>query len=303
MLSRDRYDANDTIFFAYPDYEKLALQLKDSVGKFTVLHFQNGELHLALGENVKGKNCFILGSITPPEVNLISFLMLSHTLKKDGAKSVVGIIPYLAYSRQEKEEAQKSQMTALIGKLLAASGVDRLITVDIHSQLSHDLFPFQVTSLSPAQLFAKEIKKLGLTDATIVSPDKGAIQRCKDVSSLLRKSKNLIFMDKTRRLQNITHKELQFNVKEKVVIIDDILDTGNTLISCCEKLLERGAEEIIIMVTHGLFTGKKWERLFKLGVKKIYCADTVLLKKNVLINKNIARLSILPILKDKDICY
>lgn len=281
------------LIFNYPDYEKLAHELKVKLGKFSISHFPNKELFLTLSDKVMDKKCLILGSITPPEINLVAFLMLSHTLKKEGAKKIVGFIPYLAYSRQEKEELKRSQMTALVGKLLDASGVDELITIDIHNKLSQDLFPFPVHSLSPAEIFAEEIKKLKLTNALIVSPDEGAIQRCKDVAFLLGKSENVVWMEKTRGLKKITHKEIEFDVRENIVIIDDILDTGGTLISCCEKLLKRGAKEITIMVTHGLFTGEKWKRLFELGVKKIYCTETV---NNPKI-QGVKVLSILPILK------
>lgn len=282
--------------FTFPVYEQLAKKIiSDSqcvLKRFSLERFSNKELHLTLLDPVLDQNCVVLGTFSPPEVNLVAFLILCHTLKKENAKKVTGVIPYLSYSRHEKVEPQKSQITSLLGMILASSGLDEIITIDIHNPSANSLFPFPIHSLSPAKLFVEEIKRLQLTEATIVAPDKGAFQRCKDVAEGLRCPGNLVLMTKTRGKTSISHENLQFEVKEQAIVIDDILDTGKTLISCCEKLLEKGVKKIIVMVTHGLFTGKKWQKLFSLGVKKIYCTNTIDLPKALQNNENI---SVIPI--------
>lgn len=259
--------------------------------KFTLERFANKELHLTLHEPVKGKKCLIEGSLSPPEVNLFSFLILAHTLKKEGARKVIGFIPYLAYARHDKNERYKSLIASLVGRLLAAAGVDEVFVIDVHSPHVQELFPIPLISLSPAPLFQKKLgKQEGLSFA---APDKGAIERCQAVAG----KRPIAWLDKTRHAKGVTHHFLHGTVSQKVVIIDDILDTGQTLISCCQKLQEAGVKEITVMVTHGLFTGRKWQRLWKLGVKKIYCTDTVPLRKNLCQDKRIIVISTKPLLK------
>lgn len=201
-------------------------------------------------------------------------------------------IPYLAYSRQENEEPQKSQIASLIGRLLKASGIDEVFTVDVHSSLVKKMFPLPLHSLSSAPLFAERIKSLSWLSYTLVAPDHGAIERCREVAALANGLKEIVWISKARHAKGVSHSEIFGKVQERVVIIDDILDTGQTLISCCKRLITEGAREMIVMVTHGLFTGSVWKELWKLGVKKIYCTDTVPLPKKLSAE---ARISVLPI--------
>lgn len=288
-----------SIFFTFPYYDYLATSLKISSneGQFSLERFTNQELHLTLKTSVTSASCIVLGSLSPPEINLISFLILCHTLKKEKAKKITALIPYLAYTRHDKEETHKSHITPLVGQLLKTSGIDRVITCDVHSSMVENLFPIPIISLSPAKIFASELKKISFLDATIVSPDKGAINRCEDVVRELKMNSPVTYISK-KRTDVITHFELHGNVKERVVIIDDILDTGKTLISCCEKLLEKGVKEIIIFITHGLFTGDEWKRLWDLKVKKIYCTNSLPLPKHLLSEKRISVLSIIPLINE-----
>lgn len=281
----------ETLVFSFPPYEYLVPEkFSGSLcepASFSLHRFANHELQLSLHGPVAGRLCLIVGSIAPPEKNLFSLLALSHTLKKEGAKKVSAFIPYLAYSRQENEESQKSQIAALIGRLLKASGIDEVITVDVHSPLIKKLFPLPIRSLSPASLFAERLKHLPWQSYTFVAPDQGAIARCQEVASLVNGSKEIVWIAKGRHAKGVFHSEISGKVQERVVIIDDILDTGQTLISCCKKLMKEGAREMIVMVTHGLFTGSAWKKLWKLGVKKIYCTNTVPLHQKLSTERDI----------------
>lgn len=286
-----------TLVFTFSPYEYLVPKSFSGAlcmpASFSIKRFPNKELQVSLHTSVVDHFCLIIGSVSPPEENLFSLLALSHTLKKEGAKKVAAFIPYLAYSRQDNEEPQKSQMASLMGKLLKASGIDEVITVDAHSPELKNLFPLPLHSLSSAPLFAKEIKKISWSSCTFVAPDQGAVERCQEVAALANGSKEIVWLSKSRHAKGVFHSEISGKVQERVVIIDDILDTGQTLISCCKRLKE-DAREIIVMVTHGLFTGTAWKKLWKLGVKKIYCTDTVLLPLKL---KKNPRISVLPLPK------
>ncbi|MGA2882275.1 MAG: ribose-phosphate diphosphokinase [Bryobacteraceae bacterium] len=289
------------ILFAFEAYQAMgaALAKSGTLGRFRVGRFENGELHLGLQTLVRNENCFVLGSISPPDEQLLSVLLLAHTLKKEGARRVTAILPYLAYTRDDKDKPGESLATAWAGALAQASGVDEVITVDVHSERAKGLFPISVRSLSPATLFAEELKRCGLSGATIVAPDEGAIGRCEAVQKAAGTGSGKIpYFEKQRTAAGITHTGLIGAVGRQAVIVDDILDTGGTLLSACEKLRESGVEEITVMVTHGLFTGERWKQLRRLGVKRIFCTDSVPLAAGVC-GDDIERLKVTPLLAEE----
>jgi ribose-phosphate pyrophosphokinase len=130
---------------------------------------------------------------------------------------------------------------------------------------------------------------------TTVAPDEGAIDRCEAVARAAGVKREIVYLTKQRTATGVTHRELHGTVGAEVVIVDDMLDTGGTLISCCEKLLEEGVQEIYIMVTHGLFTGTVWEQVWDLGVKRVYCTDSLRLPERIH-SAQITVLSIIPLL-------
>jgi len=288
------------ILFRFPAYEEIARQLlvlpSMRLGKFNVARYENGELYVTLQGPIRGERCLVLGTIAPPDEQILSFLLLAHTLKKEGANSVTALVPYLAYTRQDKDKPGESLATDWSGSLLKCSGIDQLITVDVHSERDRQLFPFPLVSVSTAELFAETISKHGLTDATIVAPDNGAIYRCEAVKRAAGMPVGLTpYFEKKRTEKGIVHSRLVGRVGARAVIIDDMLDTGGTLASACEKLKEASVEEILILVTHGLFTGSYWTRLWSLGVTRIFCTDTVPLRAGMA-TANISVLSAAPLL-------
>ncbi len=265
------------ILFPFKQYKYLVKHLKKllelHIGKFDVNRFPNQELFIKLHTNVENKDCLVLGSITPPDENLISLLLLSHTLKKEGAFKITAILPYLAYARQDKAKVGESLATESVGELLRASHISKVITVDVHSNKVESLYPIPIHNLSPAKLFAKEIKKLKLKTPTFVAPDEGAMERVQKVIEAYGQKAEIAFMKKKRTPSGVSS-VLYGHVTESAIVIDDILDTGRTLLACCEILKCAGAENIYIFVTHGLFTGGEWQHLFDFNVKKIYCSNS-----------------------------
>jgi ribose-phosphate pyrophosphokinase len=287
------------ILFAFEPYAEIALALENAVwqlqpGHFTVARFNNGELHAHVTTPVVGQHCVVLGSIAPPDEQFLSSSLLIHTLKKEGASQVSTVFPYLGYARHDKDQPGQSLATAWAGSLVKASGCDRLITVDVHSQEAKRLFSLPVVSLSPAGVFAEAISRYGLAAATVVAPDEGAIGRCEAVRSAAGMSPSKIpYFEKRRTETGIAHTGPIGDVGRQVVLIDDILDTGGTLVSACEKLSLAGVDEIHVMVTHGLFTGARWKDLYRFGVMRIFCTDSVPLPAAV-DRQSIVRLSIIP---------
>ena len=284
------------ILFSFPNYEHLGQPLAAIGGvrarKFAVTRFDNQELCARVEGTVSRQACWILGSVAPPDEQMLSLMLLAHTLKKDGAGRVTAILPYLGYSRQDKNKPGESLAAAWLGSALQISGVDEVLTVDVHSERDAALFRIPLISLSTADLFAAALRQWQLTDATIVAPDNGAIGRCEAVRRAAGMPvADIPYFKKRRTEQGITHQGPIGPVGRRVVIVDDILDTGGTLVSAGEKLCAANVEEIYIFVTHGLFTGTVWTRLWALGVKRIFCTDTVPLPAGL----EAAKITVLPV--------
>jgi ribose-phosphate pyrophosphokinase len=291
------------LLFTFPEYTQTSVCLCDlpgvKAGEFSITRYENQGLHATIESAVSGEHCFILGSIAPADCQLLSFLLLAHTLKKEDANRVTGILPYLAYSREDKIKPGESLTTAWLGALLKASALDEIWTVDVHSEKDSTLIPLPLQSLSPANLFGECLGKLGLTNVCFVSPDQGAIRRCEAVKSAAGIAcGDIVYFEKHRSDAGIVHHTPVGNVQHCAVIVDDILDTGETLVSACERLTTAGARELYICVTHGLFSGQKWRELWSLPVKHIFCTDTVVAGLTVETSR-ITTLSIAPIVREK----
>ena len=266
------------LLFALPVHERLAAALGDLArverGHASVGRFANQELHVEVDTAPAGRDCLVLGAVAPPDAQLLATLLLCHTLSKEGARRVTALLPYLGYARHDRDEPGRSRATAWLGELLRASTVGDVVALDVHSPLVHALFPIPVRSLSPARLFADALATLGPEESTIVAPDEGARARGEATRRAAGVARPLAHLAKARTAEGVRHATLQGTIGRRVVLVDDILDTGATLVSACEALRGAGAEEIVAMVTHGLFTGARWERLWSLGVTRIYCTDS-----------------------------
>lgn len=290
------------IVFAFADYEPLLDQLGPVVqrGSFQVERFENGELFVSILTPVRTAHCVLLGSIAPPDERLVSLPLLAHTLKKEGCARVTAVLPYLAYSRQDKVKPGKSLAAAYVGSLLQASGIDEVFTIDVHSERDKQMFPIPLISTFPGDVFVHAIEEHQLVDATLVAPDNGAIPRCRAVhNGLGRAGTEIACFEKQREEKGITHTGLFGRVGRRVLIIDDMLDTGATLVSACEKLVQAGAREISIMVTHGLFTGTAWKNLWSFPVQHIFCTETVPATKDILDEPRVTRLPIAGVLREQ----
>jgi ribose-phosphate pyrophosphokinase len=265
--------------FTFSSYDYLGERLRNLCalehGEFAVRRFPNQELYLTLETRVRGEDCAILGSIGPPEEHMVAFSLLAHTLKKQGAHAVTAVLPYLSYSRHDKDKPGESLAVAWLGSLFRSSGIDEVITVDLHSQRAEQFLGLSIKSISSSPIFAQQIELHGLRDATLVAPDHGAIRRCREVQAAAGMTDDILSFEKERTLLGISYTGWKGKVGERALAIDDMLDTGGTLVSACERLKAEGAREIFIMVTHGLFTGSQWMKLWELNVKRIFCTDTV----------------------------
>jgi ribose-phosphate pyrophosphokinase len=242
--------------------------------KIKLSHFANGELDARLRTPVEGRDCFVLGTAAPPALHLARLLLACDTLTRHGAASVHALLPYLAYTRQDREQSGCSLAAAWLGRLLAASGISDVTTIDIHSEHARALIGLPVRSLSPAPLFAAALPELH-TGAVVVAPDRGAIERARAMADALELDAPVTWIDKVRKPRGVVHRRVVGELAPRAIVVDDILDTGDTLVSCAQQLRAQRVDRLEIAVTHGLFTGDRWRALTRLGVDAIHVTDSV----------------------------
>jgi ribose-phosphate pyrophosphokinase len=265
------------LVFALTPYRRLAASTAGiERGEATIRRFPNGELNAHVEPFERGRRCAVLASIAPPETHLAHVTLLAHTLRRAGAAHVTAVIPYLAYARQDRADGGESLGLAWAGGLLEASGVGDVITIDVHSRAAPAVLGLPLTSLPPAEALASALpSEWRGDDVTFVAPDQGAIDRCRALADAVASPRPVAVLTKERSASGIVHTELTGELSRRAVIVDDILDTGATLVSCADWLEARGVEASAVVVTHGLFTGSAWLAMRDRGVRRLWTTDTV----------------------------
>lgn len=275
-MTRDAPDAPLT--FVLPGHERFATALGTHVERIAVGRFPNAEFHVELPRAVDGRHCRIVGSVAPPAGNLVRLTLVSHALCRAGARRVTAVLPYLAYARQDRAAPGQSLGLQWLGDQLRAGGVTDVVSVDVHSGQAARVMGLPVLSLSPATLLAAALPASWRGRVTFVAPDEGAIARCGAVADAHGDAAGVIWLRKQRTAAGIEHLGVVGTPTDRAIVVDDILDTGATLVSCVGELRRQGVQEVGIMTTHGLFTGDGWRPLLHDGLP-MWITDTVLSRR------------------------
>lgn len=249
-----------------------------SQGRARVERFSDGEIFVEIGENVRGVNCFIMQSTcTPPNRNLMELLIMIDALKRASAGSIVALMPYFGYARQDRKVKPRTPISAkLVADLLAAAGADRVLSVDLHAGQIQGFFNIPFDHLYATPVFRDLLKLEGLRgpEVVVVSPDAGGVERARLYSKLL--DCPLAIIDKRRDGPNVSQvMHLIGDVAGKrAIIVDDIIDTAGTLCNGAEAVLKAGATEVYAVATHGVLSGPAIERINKSVIKRIWVTNS-----------------------------
>ncbi len=259
--------------------ERFAPDEGEGLAHVAVGRFSNGELRVEVPAPAKGRRCVLVGSISPPAGNLERLTLVAHALRRAGAARIAALLPYLAYARQDRAGHAESLGLAWVGELLRATGISEVITVDVHSVDAGHLLGLDLTSLSPARLLAHALPVRWREGVTFVAPDEGAVDRCAALAHAAGVDRPIVWTRKRRTPAGVESLGVVGSPGSRAVVVDDILDTGGTLVSCCRQLHSAGVKEMAVIVTHGLFTGERWRELISEGVEQIWITDTVLSRR------------------------
>lgn len=288
--------AKNIIFFSgtsnLPLARKIAKNLKIKLGKITIERFVDGEIYVNIRENVARKKCIILQSCsTPGNEYLMELLIIIDAIKRLRPKKIVVILPFYPYRRQEKKVEKGESITAeLVAELLHTVCVDKLIVLDLHSKVIEDFFkiPFKHLSAFPlfVEYFQEFFRKRNKEDFIVCAPDRGALALNSNLARKLRLPVTYILKTRARGHDVVAGMKLMDRVKNKnVIILDDEISTGGTMVEASQLLKKKGAKEIFVAVTHPVLSGNAVKRISKAPIKRLVVTDSINLPKAKKIKK------------------
>ncbi|MFA7020207.1 MAG: ribose-phosphate diphosphokinase [Bacilli bacterium] len=264
--------------------KKIAAFLKLPIGQVELMHFADGEIMARSLDSVRGKSVYIVQSTcSPASERLMELLVLIDGIRKASAKDINVVIPYYGYSRQDRIARPREPISArLVADLLQTVGVSHLITIDLHTPQIQGFFSCPVDNLSTIHLFAsyytKKLKQLKInpSEVVVVSPDHGSAHRGRDLATAL-PSSQLAIVDKRRPSPNEAEVvNIVGDVEGKTcIIIDDIIDTGGTIVASAKELYAKGAKNILVAASHGVFSRNSVDAMKNAGISDIVVTDSI----------------------------
>ena len=267
-------------FFAGNVSERLAKQIANAYGvplnERKIIRFSDGEFEPSFEETVRGAEVFLIQSTPPPSDNLMELLFMIDAAKRASAKTIVAVMPYFGFARQDKKGKPRVPIGAkLVANLLTAAGVDRIMTIDLHAQQIQGFFEFPVDHLFASELFIEDIKNLKLPNLIVASPDMGGSKRANTYANFLQSGLVVCYKDR-KEANKVGEMLLIGDVKGKdVVIIDDMVDTAGTLTKAADLMIEEGANSVRAYCTHGVLSGKAYENLDKSQIEELVITNTI----------------------------
>lgn len=257
---------------------KICNELGLPLGEANVGSFSDGEIAITIDESVRGADVFLIQSTAPPHVNtyLMELLIMIDALKRASAGRITAVIPYYGYARQDRKARARDPISAkLVADLLTTAGADRVLTMDLHAAQIQGYFDIPLDHLLGQPLLADYVKRKGLEDVVVVSPDFGSVTRARDFSSKI--DSTIAIIEKRRPEANMAEvMSIIGDVKDKnVVLVDDMIDTAGTLCKAAEVLMEMGAKSVMACCTHAVFSGPAIERLKASPLNEVVILDTV----------------------------
>ena len=246
-------------------------------GRAALYNFSDGENYAQIDENVRGADIFIVQPTSPPvNDNLMELLILLDAFKRSSASRVTAVIPYYGYARQDRKDKPRVPITSkLIADLITAAGASRVLTMDLHAAQIQGFFNIPVDHLFASPVILRHLKTAETNDLTIVSPDAGGVERARAYAKRL--GATLAIIDKRRIAKNQTQvMNIIGDVEGRnVFIIDDIIDTGGTLIETVKSLRDHGARTISTACTHAVLSGPAIERINASDLEQVVVTNTI----------------------------
>lgn len=261
--------------------EQLSQKTKSEMilGELKAERFSDGEVSVELMENVRGQDVFVIQSISSPANDmLMELLLMVDAIKRSSARSISAVIPYFGYARQDRRprSARVPISARLVADLMQTAGINRILTVELHADQIQGFFKIPVDNVYSTKHFADDINSLYLPNLTIVSPDVGGTLRARSLAKQVGDA-DLVIIDKRRPKANESEvMNIIGDVRNKnCVIVDDIVDTGGTMIKAVDAIFERGAKSVRTYCTHAVLSGNVIDNFAKSKITELVVTDTI----------------------------
>ncbi len=282
-----------------PLADAIAKYLKVVPAKSQVKRFADMEVFVEIQENVRGQDAFVIQSTSfPANDNLMELLILIDALKRSSARRITAVIPYYGYARQDRKPGPRTPISAkLVANLIERAGADRVLTVDLHAGQIQGFFDIPTDNLFAAPVMVRDIEEhYGTENLVVVSPDVGGVVRARALAKRI--DVPIAICDKRRERPGESE---VMNVigdvdGKRCILIDDIVDSGGTIVNAADALLQKGATEVMCYVTHGVLSGGAVSRIQNSRLKHLVITDSILPTAAVEAARNIRVLSIAPLL-------
>ncbi len=266
-----------------PLAEAVAAHLEVELGGADIEQFVNSNTFVRLHESVRGKDVFLIQPTSAPaNDNLMELLIAIDTLKRDSAGRITAVVPYYGYGRTDKKDQPRVPITArLVADLIGVAGADRVVTLDLHAKQIQGFFSIACDEIPALDLFLDYYKTCPIPDATVVAPDIGSLRRARNFAEKL--SLPLAVVEKRRSLQGDRTEQLNLigDVNDQnVIIVDDEIDSGGTLVKAANFASQRGARQVFACATHAVLSGNAPELIRDSTLSKVVVSDTVAISEN-----------------------
>lgn len=250
------------------------------LGKLRIERFSDGEIFVEVQENVRNQNVVIIQSLCPPNTNdmIIELLLIVDALKRASVSSITVFIPYFGYARQDRRpRSERVPISArVIANLISNSGIDRILTVELHADQIQGFFDIPVDNLYSTKQFSTDINSMHLQNLKIIAPDVGGVLRARSLAKQVGDAE-LIIIDKRR--PNPNENEIMNIIGDpegtNCIIVDDIIDTAGTMTKAVKAMYERGALTVRAYCSHGVLSGRAFQNLLESKITELVITDTI----------------------------
>ncbi|PLX33824.1 MAG: ribose-phosphate pyrophosphokinase [Clostridiales bacterium] len=268
--------------------EKICKELNLPLGDAKVGSFSDGEITVNFNESVRGRDVYLIQSVSPPLVNryLMELLIMIDACKRASAKSISAVIPYYGYARQDRKAKARDPISAkLVADLLEKAGADRVLSMDLHAAQIQGYFNIPVDHLMGVPILAKYFNNKNIEDLVVVSPDLGSVARARKFADRLDSA--IAIIDKRRPKANVAEiMNIIGDINGKnVILIDDMIDTAGTITQGAKALKDLGAKDVYACCTHPVLSGPALERIENSVIKELVVLDTIDLEEEKILDK------------------
>jgi len=280
--------------------QQIARQMGIPLGKVQVGRFSDGEINIEIMENIRGRDIFIIQSTCPPvNDNLMELLILADACRRAHVASITAIIPYFGYARQDRRpRAARVPITAqMVASMIGASGINRVLTVDLHADQIQGFFPIPVDNVYASPVLLGDAWKQDLKNMVVISPDVGGVVRARALAKRLDDA-DLAIIDKRRpRANELKIMNIIGEVAGKTcIMIDDMIDTAGTLTQAADFVKNEGATRVVAYITHPVLSGPALDRINASQLDELVVTDTIPLSAEALQSPKIRQLGIAELL-------